>query len=390
MNWLDLFILVMLAASVVRGNEVGFARQFFSTVGFISGLLVALWLEVLLLGHLNSTRQRGLATILITLGLGFGFMALGEFIGLRLKFKLRMTRALDQTDRILGGVLAGITLLAVVWLAGSVVRTLPDASLQRQINTSSVVAFLDERLPEAPNILTSLGNLISPNGFPQVFAGVEPTTISSHALPDIGVLTAGVAKDAPSIVQVVGHGCGGIVEGTGFMVARDEVATSAHVVAGVAKPFVVDTRGSHLATVVWFDPNVDLAVLRVSSLDHPALALNTTLAEDGTPAAIVGFPGGGDFTAKPGVINQTFTAVGLNIYDREQTVRQVYALQGEVEEGNSGGPLIGADGSVLGIMFAKSTTYDQVGYALTAKQASPGITAARNATKSVSTGSCAV
>jgi S1-C subfamily serine protease len=46
------------------------------------------------------------------------------------------------------------------------------------------------------------------------------------------------------------------------------------------------------ATVVFFDPDRDLALLRVPTLDLQPLRL-APAASNGQPAAVVGYPGGG-------------------------------------------------------------------------------------------------
>ena len=46
--------------------------------------------------------------------------------------------------------------------------------------------------------------------------------------------------------------------------------------------------------------------------------------------------------------------------------RDVYALFGTVRAGNSGGPLLAPDGSVLGVVFASAIDDPDTGYALTA------------------------
>src|SRR5690606_64574 len=125
-----------------------------------------------------------------------------------------------------------------------------------------VIAFLDSRLPSAPEVLTQLGHLIDPNNFPQVFSGLEPSLKTDAPLPDMGDLNPAVQKVRPSVVKIEGEGCNSIVEGSGFVAGDDVVVTNAHVVAGVEDPFVLDQNGRHDAYVVLFDPDLDLAVLR--------------------------------------------------------------------------------------------------------------------------------
>jgi S1-C subfamily serine protease len=66
----------------------------------------------------------------------------------------------------------------------------------------------------------------------------------------------------------------------------------------------------------------------------------------------------------------------------------VYELQALVRPGNSGGPFVTTDGDVAGVVFAASTTEDDVGYALTAAETEPEIDRARGRTAPVSTGPC--
>ena len=67
-------------------------------------------------------------------------------------------------------------------------------------------------------------------------------------------------------------------------------------------------------------------------------------------------------------MRSTLTAVGQDIYGRGRVVREIYSLRVEVRPGNSGGPLVGTDGRVLGVVFAASREDPETGYALTAAQ----------------------
>jgi S1-C subfamily serine protease len=66
----------------------------------------------------------------------------------------------------------------------------------------------------------------------------------------------------------------------------------------------------------------------------------------------------------------------------------VYEIQAMVRPGNSGGPLVQPDGDVIGVVFSRSTTNDDIGYAL----ASPGVlsrvVAAAHLASPVGTGGC--
>jgi S1-C subfamily serine protease len=389
MNWLDLFIILFLITAFIRGVEVGFIRQFCSTAGFFGGLFLGAFMEGRLVSHVHTADAKAVLALVSIGGCAALLWGAGEYAGLRLKFIIGDGSVGDKLDKIFGSVLAGVTLLAAVWLGTAVFRGLPDSVWQRQIRSSRIVAFLGNTLPSAPNVLTSIGHFIDPNGFPQVFTGLEPSVETDAPLPDMGVLNAAVAQDRPSVVKIEGKGCGGIIDGSGFIVSDVEVVTNAHVVAGVGQVYVADQAGPHRAKVILFDPDLDLAVLRVSGLSGKPLSLNTQTAANGAAAAVLGYPGGRGFAATPAAILESFTATGRNIYNQGQTKRDIYSVKGAVEQGNSGGPVIAQDGSVVGVVFAKSTTYNNVGYALTMQDVIQETSDIRSSTTSVSTGSCA-
>jgi len=164
--------------------------------------------------------------------------------------------------------------------------------------------------------------------------------------------------------------------------------TNAHVVAGIADPVVADGNGSHRTSVVSFDPSFDLAVLRVSGLTEPPLTLDPDTVQRGTEAAVLGYPEGGSFTAKPAGVMAEFEAEGRNIYGQGLTLRNVYEVQAVVRPGNSGGPLVLPDGEVIGVVFSRSTTNDDIGYALTSPGVLSRVTRAGTDTTTVGTGPC--
>jgi len=384
----DLLIVVFGISAVFRGREIGFVRQLCSTVGFFVGLFLGAWLEHYTIQLANSQDGKVLVALVTTLGCALLFLTIGEYVGVRLKSKVLLKR-INSYDNGFGSVLSVITLLISAWLIAAILVTLPLPSLQSAVNRSRIIGELNRVLPSAPKIITGFGNLIDPNGFPQVFIGQEPSPPSNVTLPDLGSLQAAVDSDKASVVKVEGRGCGGIVEGSGFVVGSDLVATNAHVVAGIKHPFAQDANGTHSASVIWFDPNLDFAVLRVSNLAGKSLLFNNSIVANGTASAVLGYPGGGPFTAKPAAILDQFKASGRNIYGAGAPSRSVYEIQADVIPGNSGGPLVTKDGSVIGVVFAESTAYQHVGYALTANQVSSELKQAISADEIASTGQCA-
>ncbi|MGH9023613.1 MAG: trypsin-like peptidase domain-containing protein [Acidimicrobiia bacterium] len=138
-----------------------------------------------------------------------------------------------------------------------------------------------------------------------------------------------------------------------------------------------------------FDPSLDVAVLRVARAPAPALTLLDRRAERGTTAAVLGYPEGGPFAAEPAVILDHYDAVGRDIYSGKVIPRSVYELRAQVLPGNSGGPLVRPDGTVVGVLFSRAVLQDGIGYALASDEVAKRVDAARRRPGiSIQTGPC--
>ena len=198
------------------------------------------------------------------------------------------------------------------------------------------------------------------------------------------------SKAANSIVKITGDApsCSRSIEGSGFIYSSQRVLTNAHVVAGVRNPRISLPNGGQLsARVVLYDADRDIAVLYVPNLTRAALKLAGSVGS-GTSAVVAGYPQNGPFAAVPARIAARTSVTGPNIYQSKTVTRQVYTIRGTVRPGNSGGPLLAADGSVYGVVFAASVDQSNVGYALTNSEISGDADRGRTATASVSTHGC--
>jgi hypothetical protein len=97
----------------------------------------------------------------------------------------------------------------------------------------------------------------------------------------------------------------------------------------------------------------------------------------------------GPYDAQSARVRDAGPIRGPDIYNASTVTRDIYTIRGLVRSGNSGGPLINPSGQVLGVIFAAAADDQQTGFALTANEASPVMTAGRRATAAASTGSCA-
>jgi S1-C subfamily serine protease len=160
-------------------------------------------------------------------------------------------------------------------------------------------------------------------------------------------------------------------------------------VAGVTGgPVVSGPDGTtHHATVVVYDPQVDVAVLYVPGLNMTPLRF-AGQAQDGANAIVAGYPLDHPFTAVPARIGGTQRAVGPDIYQTGQVDRQIYEIRALVEPGNSGGPLLSPAGTVYGVVFAAAVGTSDTGFALTSAEVAGDANAGAQQTVPVSTQGC--
>jgi len=393
-NWVDYALLVLVALSAIHGLRLGAVMQVLSFGGFWLGLFLGALLIPSVAGLVHSSTAKAVVALVVLMGMATIIGGLGRFLGARSSQALHRVH-LGPVDAAFGVAVAVAATLAATWLVASVLSDSRFTDLDRAVQQSRIVRALDDVLPPIPTVFSGIQRFLTQNGFPVVFAGLPPQVAAPVNLPSDAAERAAVVRAAGSTVQIAGAGCGVIQEGSGFVVAPGIVVTNAHVVAGIPAPMVIDTKGRHAASAALFDPRLDLTVLRVPGLSDPPLGIDTASVGRGTTGVVLGFPGGGPFRfGKAGVAAQ-FNAVGLDIYGNAQTTRSIYQLDALVQPGNSGGPLVAsddpgiADGTVIGVVFARSTTNTDVGYALAMPAVAADIARAEASRGSVGTGACA-
>lgn len=387
MHIIDVLIILFIISSVFRGYQIGFVRQAFSTVGFVSGLFIGSAVGSLLASFATDATSKSFISIVSLLVISFGLMTFGEIIGLRFKSRWNNAGA-HKIDGVAGIGMSVATLIIGLWLAAGLLLLAPTEPVQQIARNSQILTTINKRMPPVNRFLGALNKLIDPNAFPQVFTGKEPLPDINASLPPDSAFAAVLKRAQPSIVKIEGLGCGGIVDGSGFVAAKGRVVTNAHVVAGVKSPKVITSEGTHNARVVYFDEKNDVAFLASDDIHAAPLPISMKVTPTGTGVLVAGYPEGGAFAAQTAAILDQFTAIGRDIYGQSITKREIYSLQARVVQGNSGGPVIASDGSVVGIVFATSTSYNNVGYALTTTQVSDQLTRISDYRQTTSTGKC--
>ncbi len=391
MDWVDLLIIGLMLLAAVHGLRLGALVQLLTFGGFLLGFLLGtlVWVPLLRTGHEDVTRSVVVVTLVMLTACTFG--AVGRVLGTWSNVTVRRHH-LGHVDAVLGVGVSVIAVLLSVWLVAAVVSS-PNSrftSLDAAVARSDILHSIDRILPQAPSVFNDLQTFLNNQGFPQVFSTLTPPSTPSVSTPTSTETRALADPAVFSTVKILGTACNNEQEGSGFVVGPGLVATNAHVVAGESSgnTQVLIGNNAYDATTVLFDPSFDLAVLRTDAPLGPALTISPTLVSRGTQAALLGYPEDGGLTIDPAGVTEEVTAIGKDIYNNGSVTRGVYALDADVLPGNSGGPLLGPGGEVIGVVFSRSTVYQDVGYALT----SPGVLArvqqASQHRSAVSTGPC--
>lgn len=343
----DLIAGALIAGMVVWGVKVGVAATL-ALAGFAAGAVLGAELAPL---ALSKGQEDGFALVLAlpaALLVGALLAAGIERRSFRLRRPLDRLERLGPVSAIGGAVLAGWIGVVAVWLAGTVVAQV--GSLRDAVDGSAIVSRLDAVLAPPGSSPTQGDRPLDP--FP-VFAGPGPPIRPV----DPGVVSDPQVRMADrSVVKIGALTCGHGVQGSGWVGADGVVVTNAHIAAAadVMTVKVGGTGPSLPATVIWFDPVNDVALLRVTEL-HGVSALSLVRRpRRGTSGALLGFPGGLHAT-RPARLGPTTTTLrgrmgGIPLgreFPRELAGRPVTEFRGLSEPGSSGGPLVDARGRVL-------------------------------------------
>jgi len=356
-NTADWIAVAVVALAALSGLRRGLVTGVLSLAGLVVGAVVGARLAPEVVGE-GSAYVPLVALGGAALGAMLG-QSLGGLVGSTARRSISVLPPLKALDSA-GGVALGAALgLAVCWAVGAVLLYIPGQSdLRRLAQESLVVSTLTEALPPE-RVMDAVGR-------------IDPFSAILGPRADVAAPEPAIARDPQvrlaerSVVRIRGFACGLGIEGSGWIVRPGLVVTNAHVVAGIDEP-VVDRRSGRAfdATVVSFDARNDVAVLRVPGLGGPALGVATL--DEGSNGALLGFPRNGPYRVTPVRIGRTTRVSVRDAYGRFQVNRPIVVLRGDVQSGNSGGPVVDGAGRVVATVFAQRRATDD-GYAVPNEQ----------------------
>ncbi|MBX7448396.1 acid resistance serine protease MarP [Mycolicibacterium sp. 3033] len=389
-QWLDIAVLAVALIAAISGWRSGAPGSVLALVGVVLGAVAGVLLAPHVVDHIDGPRTKLFVTLFLILAL----VVVGEIAGVVLGRAVRgaiRNPTLRVVDSVIGVAVQLVLVLTAAWLLGTALASSPQPNLAAAVQGSRVIAEVDS---VAPNWLRSvpgrLSGLWDTSGLHDVLKDFGPTPVAAVDAPDASLATSAVVGTTrSSVVKVrgVATGCQKVLEGSGFVVAPNRVMSNAHVVAG-SESVTVDVDGKEYpATVVSYDPDADISILDVPDLPSAPLQFVDTEAPPGTDGIVMGYPGGGDFTATPARVREVIELNGPDIYRKTTVTREVYTIRGTVKQGNSGGPMINRSGKVLGVVFGAAVDDVDTGFVLTAQEVARQMARVGNVAP-VATGAC--
>lgn len=367
----DIVLAIVLIAALYGGWRQGAFASVLATLGVMVGLVGGTYLAPWVMGYTQSAAIRFLLAIsTVVLLIGAGNM-IGAIAGGTVRQNMK-TKTAHRIDSTVGSAFQVVTTLFVAWLIAIPLVTALPTKYSDALKNSAILQGVD-RIAPAPlhSLPNQISALLSESGLPPLRSPFQETKSMEVAAPRIEVERRDVVeKLRPAVVHVNGQAdkCRHLLSGTGFVITEDYVFTNAHVVAGTEQVRLDTMLGVKEATVVFYNPDIDIAVLHAPDLGIEPMHWADKEAEPGDDAVVMGYPGSGPFTATPARIREKITINGPDIYAKNRLDREAYTLRGSVRQGNSGGPLATPDGEVLGMIFGAAADNTDTGYALTKKE----------------------
>jgi len=172
-----------------------------------------------------------------------------------------------------------------------------------------------------------------------------------------------VERAESSVAQIKGS----IGSGTGFLVGKNLLATNAHVIrfefakdVEIHFPSATKEVGSpYSARVVYEDTKRDLAILGIQVNLPPLELARTYVFHRGDDVTIIGNPG-----LDAHVTLENAVARGIMSTTATLEGQRFYQLGVSLNPGNSGGPVLGADGRVIGVATLKAINAEGLGFCI--------------------------
>jgi serine protease Do len=262
---------------------------------------------------------------------------------------------------------------------GPIVATSVVSSLLASLATVAIVAGSLSGLAATPSPTAS------PTSAPVAASSVAP--LSGATNPEVAVAAkvrsavVTISSTTGNQIGLFGVPTGGI--GSGFIIdSNGLILTNAHVVEGATSLTVALEDGRELdARVVASDTELDLAVVKVAATGLPTVEIGSSAdLQVGQLVVAIGSPLGA-FTdsVTSGILSATGRTITVTdaVSRQRKTIDNLLQTDAAINEGNSGGPLLDANGRVIGINTAEASSANGIGFAIPIDEAAAIIAGVR-------------
>lgn len=270
-------------------------------------------------------------------------------------------------------VLVAASVLLTLALVGAYELLRPPGQNLTQTDLNAAVNYALERRPRPPSVAavayaTVIPSVVQVNGYDPADPATEPTPEEQKEAPPTPADPKGLAEDFHEQFSAVGTGV--VIDDQGTILTNLHVAAAAH------KLKVIFADGTESdARIIGARPESDLAIIQPSTIPDdlkPATLASSAGLHPGDDVVAVGFPFGIGPSASAGVVS----GLGRMMQAEEgrPALKNLIQFDAAANPGNSGGPLVNANGEVVGIVTAILNpsglrTFAGIGFAMPIEEA---------------------
>ncbi|WP_109508668.1 MarP family serine protease [Nocardioides speluncae] len=365
---IDVLILLAAAGFGWLGWHEGLARAPWGYTGLMLGVAAGIVAVPLIFGEVDLSVWVSMGALLVVLALAVAGRSLLLWVESHVRERLSWEpdRRIDGPG---GAVFGVVATLGVCWMLGFALAGSALPGVATATNRSVGLRLLNQApLPFNSFLAERFVKLGDDTRFPRyVDLFTTEHIVDVPAPPKDVVDDPDVVAASRSVWKIFARDNAlTSSQGTGFLVGPERLMTAAHVVGKSDSIRVVTESGRLTARVVVCDPEQDIAILDVPGIGGRVLTFAD--AEQGDPAAVVGFPENGPLRFDPARVRERREWQSSDIYGDGRYAHDAYSVRGRIRSGNSGGPMFDPDGHVLGLVVASSRADRQTGYVLTRTQ----------------------
>lgn len=177
------------------------------------------------------------------------------------------------------------------------------------------------------------------------------------------IKNAGTTIFLENSIESLGLGSGVIVSEEGYIITNQHVAGNKYSTCYITLKNGITDNG----IVVWASADLDLAIIKINMKNLPSATLgNSSNLKIGKSVYAIGNPVGFELqrTVTSGIISGTNRTIRLEEENKKTYMEGLIQTDATINQGNSGGPLINANGEIIGITTIKIEDAEGIGFAI--------------------------